>query len=142
MFHTVAVMGVNINISNPRHAGALQGQNAQDRIVQVTKPVGPVGQPMVRATARHMNGPAERLRQQLCRQHNPTRPRGRSAVNLRKDRVGQGAKIVPCARWLWQIARSLGQLQGRDIGRGVPGGQSGGFGARAGAIAVGRQPSQ
>ena len=77
---------INIDICDALNTLTAQRQNAQNRIVQVTKPIRKPRHAMMRTATRHKDGPRP-LRQHLGCQHDATGTGCGSAKHIGEDRV-------------------------------------------------------
>ena len=88
-FHAIRVMCVDIDISKPLNPMGPKAEHGKDWVIEITKPIGPVGHAMVGPAGGVVDYPT--IDQELSGQNRTTGSSCRSAEDLRKT----GLERVP-----------------------------------------------
>jgi hypothetical protein len=113
VLHAIAVVRVNIHVKQRRQPLIAPGEQAQHRIIHITKAGSAIRPAMMRATAWHMHHPARG--REPCRQQDTARAGGGAAKYLAIDRIAIGADAKSRPIFGAHALGCLGAHQGRDI---------------------------
>ena len=113
VLHAVAMVSVEIDVQHPLHAALQQGQDGEDRIIEIAEAAGPAWPAVVRATSRvEHDASFEREFGREDRSANSCRGTGEHAW---KQRILQGAESEALTRGGGDLSGRVRVAERRDV---------------------------